>query len=86
MKCSGLWKTVIGPLASVEASPVAEPLVEVLEWPLAELSGEMGMVLSGTGSLPLTAVVMMTDVDGIRMGRGSGWLTRERWQVDLGWE
>jgi hypothetical protein len=64
LKCSGLWKTVMGPLASVELSPAAEPLVEALEWPLVELSGEMGMVLSGTGSLPLTEVVMMAKVDG----------------------
>ena len=70
LKCSGLWKTVTGPLASVELSPAAEPL-DALEWPLVELSGEMGMVLSGTGSLPLTEVVMMAKVDG------------EKWRAEL---
>jgi hypothetical protein len=70
LKCSGLWKTVTGPLASVELSPVEPFEAEPLELPLVEWSGEMGMVLSGTGSEPLTAVAMMTEGECVvRCGR-----------------
>jgi hypothetical protein len=47
----------------------------MLELPLVEVSGEMGMVLSGTGSLPLMEVVIMADV--VEAGRDFGWSRRD---------